>query len=320
MPGPGGGSRGGGFGGSGGRSGGGFGGGGFGHGGRHGGYHGRRPYYGGFYGGYRRPYYYGGGCLGGFFGLLIAPLIIFATAVMLIIYSFSSSLSVVSQGGVMEYDENVFQDYANEQYEKIFGDSNSYEDNLLIVFLTNEECDNYYCIAWVGDHIKKDINYMFGNESTDFGRAINSSVNSSSYKYSLDSNLAHAMETMTEKVSLKNSNSGSFTCNEDHTPLNSQLYNYTDLDLTTETVETALVSFTETTEIPVAIVVEDMSDVFEKKISFTDIFFLLLGIGLLILSVVLIVRSIKNQKNKSDNEAGNYSSNGKFKDSDYNYD
>ena len=40
---------------------------------------------------------------------------------------------------------------------------------------------------------------MFGNEYTEFGRAVKDAV-STNYKYSLDSNIAIIMDTMTEEV------------------------------------------------------------------------------------------------------------------------
>jgi uncharacterized membrane protein len=161
MPGPGGGSRGGGFGGGsfggggprgGGFGGGSFGGGGFGHGphGYHHHHHYHRPFF-GFY----RPYGYGyggGGCLGGLLGVLMMPIIILIVATSLIFGVFGSFFRV-AKGGNVTYNEPELQSFANQQYAKEFSSSTAYEDNLLIVFLVNDERDGYYTIAWIGDNV-----------------------------------------------------------------------------------------------------------------------------------------------------------------------
>ena len=122
----------------------------------------------------------------------ITLLIIFASA-----FLFSPRVSNVTVTPNVAYDENVFQDYADSQYRKEFSGTSGYEDNILLVFLTeDEEYYDYYYIAWVGDHIVTDVNYLFGNEQTELGEAIGNHVNASSYKYSLDSNLAQVVEAM----------------------------------------------------------------------------------------------------------------------------
>ena len=323
MAGPGGGSRGGGFGG--GSRGGGFGGGGGGFGGGSrgggfggpGGFHGgpRGPYHRGprfGYGYYHRPrffgwwgprYYYGGGggCLGGLIGALMAPLILLLVVGIVLMAFVGSAITNVANGGIISYSEDVFQDYANTEYYKAFGNSKATEDNILIVLLTNEESDGYYCIAWVGDNINDNINRMFGDETTAFGQSMIASVNDY-YAYSLDSNMAMVMNTMTEKVSdLELESSFKKTYSHEKSPA-SHLVNYTDLSLTEETVNDALVAFTEETDIPVVIVVEDMEDVFGKNIPTEDL--VIMGV-LAILGVVAIVTIVRVIKDRNKFKQGN---------------
>ena len=321
MAGPGGGSRGGGFGGGsrgggfGGGSGGGFGGGsrggGFGgpggfHGGPRGPYH-RGPRFG--YGYYHRPrffgwwgpryYGYGGGCLGGFLGALMAPIILLLVVGIMLMAMVGTAFSNVSNGGVISYSEEAFQDYANTEYYKAFGNSKATEDNILIVVLTNEESDGYYCIAWVGDNINDSINRMFGDDTTAFGQSIIASINDY-YAYSLDSNLAMVMNTMTDKVSdLGLQSSFKKTYSHENSP-KSHLVNYTDLSLTEDTVNDALIAFTEETEIPVVIVVEDMETVFGKNIPVEDVFIIVILAALGVVAIVTIVRTVKNRSKFKD--------------------
>lgn len=303
MPGPGGGSRGGGgFGGGGG----GFRGGGFGGGGHHGGFHHgprgpRGPHWGW---GWRRPYWgYGGsGCL----GILMLPIILLLVAVIMVISVIGGAFGSIAEGGVTEYNEEQFQDFADAQYSQIFGGSTAYEDNILIVLLTTEEADSYYFIAWVGDHISTDVNMLFGNNQTELGRALATSVNQQSYKYSLDSNLADAVGIMAghiEGLGL----SSSFKCQEEHVQVASAMRNYTDLPMTEATVQAALDDFTARTGISIAVVVEDSEEVFSTNYT-GMIFGIVIVVILVAVAVFLIVKGIKkgNRKNDPNNTSDGY--------------
>jgi len=310
MPGPGGGSRGGGgfrgggfssggFSGGGGHRGGGFGGpGGFGRGPR-------RPY--GF-GWYHRPfgYGYGGGCLGGLLGMFMAPIILIIFACVFIFAQFGSAFGVAMEGGEIFYDENTFQDYANEQYGAEFGSKGAYEDNLLIVFLVDDvEYYDYAYIAWVGDHIDTDINMLFGAENSELGRAMSSYVNLKSYKYSLDTNLAQVMTRMKDEIVAMELDS-SFTCSEDKGEFRSHLTNKTDMQLSADTVDAALQSFTAETGIPAVIVVDTIENVFGRTMTGDKIITLLIAAVLIIIAVVLIVKAIKGSKNSNSQKSNRY--------------
>ena len=294
MPGPGGGSRGGGFGG--GSRGGGFGGGGFGGGfggGPHFGGHHHHHHYGGWY---HRPYYGGGGCLGGLLGILMMPFIILLVAGMFLSMTIGSSLTALKNGGRVVYSEAAFQDYANAQYASAFSASSAYEDNLLLVFLTNEEADGYYSIAWIGDNVKSEISKMFGDESTEFGYVVLGNINNSYYAYSLDSNLATIVETMEEHVSRLGLES-SFKKQSDRSSMTEPAFiNNTNFSMTQSTVEDALDSFTEATGIPVVIVVEDMEEVFGKSMTSEDIGGILISLGFIAVAIFLIVKGVKEYK------------------------
>ena len=310
MAGPGGGARGGGFGG--GSRGGGFGGGrggGFGggsHGGGFGGHHHRphhhhhhfhRPFF------WHRPFFgfgYGGGCLGGMMGMMFVPIILILIVISMLFSVFGSvggAVSNVANGGHVVYDEGKFQDYANAQYAREFNDAAEIEDNILIVFLTDESREGYYTIAWVGDNIAIDINEMFGNEYTEFGYEMIGSI-SSYYEYSLSKNLASVVDGMTDAVvnlDLKSSfdiESGSPAGYVSH------VTNHSTLSVNEETINRALTDFTAETDIPIVIVIEDMEEVFDKKVAGSDIFTILLAVAIGGVAVYLIIRAFKE---KNDN-------------------
>ncbi len=303
MPGPGGGSSGGGFhGGGGGFSGGGFHGGGFGG--------GRPPRRGGFYGGFfpwffGPRFYYGGGCLGGLIGWIIGPII---ALIMVTVFAVLILVSMASSVGKKElqYDEQKIQTYADQCYQESFGrGTEGYEDHILIVLLTYDDNQQYDCIAWVGDDINSRINRMFGDETTAFGRAMTSSINSTDYTHSLGSNLEMAMDEMTDRVAALNLSS-SFVCNETHTKGTSHLDNRTAYDINETAVNRSLKSFTDETGIETVIVVAQAKDVFSYKSNTGSILALIVLVIIAGALIYALVRGIKAKKNGGDpNQPGN---------------
>ena len=323
MPGPGGGARGGGFGG--GSRGGGFGGGGFG-GGRPGGFHGgfggphhhhhhhvpRRHFFWGFWP--RRYYYGGGGCLGGFLGMIMLPVIVLLVVGVFLFGSVSDALTNISNGGSVVYNEQTMQEYAGKQYGAIFGDSASYEENILIVFLADEERTGYYVIGYVGDDLPTDVKDLFGNQYTSLGQAFYSSM-PNYYEYSISSNLADVTSRLTTAVTRVNG-----TATETVSTDNSYIKNDSSLAINEATVNKALASFTEQTGFSIAIAVEDMEEVFGKSIQVGDIIILLVAAGIIALVIYLIVKAIRSRKDTDANgQNGNGSQQGNNTDSDYDY-
>ena len=285
--------------------------------------HFHRPYHTGWH---PRPRHYGGGnggCLNGLCSLILLPIILIFVAVIMLISLIGSNFTIQREpvdlndydsGLSIQYDEYVFQDYTNGQYEAVFGSSSAYEDNIMLVFLTEDDEYYDYCyIAWVGDHIHPDINYLFGSD-TELGQAIGDSVNETSYKYSLDADLAREVQTMTDHITSLGLSS-SFQCNEDHIKTRSYLINDSTLELTEDTVNSALQDFTDATGIPMVIVVEDMTDVFDSDQSFSgfedeiisiDIpksprvsaFSVFICISLIVLAVWLIVRAVRKRRDQ----------------------
>ena len=323
MRGPGGGGKGGGFGRSGGSSGGGFGrgpSGGYNRG--PGGYGGYRPphhhhhhhHYRPFFFGYRRPYYgygYGGGCLGGALGIILLPIILIIIAISLIGTIFGSvgnSFNNIKNGGSIIIDYDVMEDYACEQYDIEFADAVYSGDNILILFLVDEECEGFQTIAIVGSNVDTKIDKMFGNETTEFGVAMLGNIKESGYRNSLSKNLAAVVEEMKEKI-VDLSLTQSFV-DDKGSPgdYNSHVVNQSNLTVSEETINRALVDFTEETDIPITVVIADYEDVFEKSYSGTDYFVIILAIALGGVAIYMFVRAFK--ENKENNPEGFNDDNG----------
>jgi len=237
--------------------------------------------------------------------MILAPIIAILVSVFMIINVIGFSIGDVMSGGSLRYDEAQFQKYANAQYAAEFGASSAYEDNILIIFLVNEERDGYYCIAWVGDNINSHITNMFGDETTVFGKTVTANVSDEFYEYSLDKSLATVAETMTRKITELRLSS-SFVTADDHSHMTvSHITNLSTVDITENTVNTALTAFTEATDIPLVIVVDDMEEVFEKKIEPISIFAVLILVAIIIFAIVSIVRAVKAKKEYDKNNDEN---------------
>ena len=310
MPGPGGGSRGGGGGFSGGGRGGSFGGGGFGGGNRggfgggprpggfgghhHHHYHG--PHFGWGWGWGPRRYYGGGGCL----GPIIAPIFIVVFLLFFFIYLLLPSGEVVNFG--KEYNEAAFQAAADEKYAEYFAPGATYEDNLLLYFLVEEECDQIYYIAWVGDNIQYDINDLFGGNSSVLGNSVNKNV-AQYYAYSLDSNLAAVINDMENAIGILNLDSSFKKDTKPAAPSESKFVDLTGAgapELTAETVNDALASFTEKTGIRTVVCVDHIDNVFPSGGNTGATALLVIGIGLLV--AVIALTSYSNRKNRKKQE------------------
>lgn len=241
--------------------------------------------------------------------LILLPVILLVLVVGLLLGTVGSAISNVANGGIISYDEKVFQDYANKRYSEEFSSSGAYEDNILIVFLTNEECDGYYTVAWVGDSIHRSINELFGDETTAFGRAMHSSINSEYYAYSLSANLASVADKMAASVKSLGLSSSYLYKNGTESKTESHMTNHTSLTISQETVDSALQAFTKETDIPMVIVVDTMENVFGKNIPLSDIFIVLLLVAAAVVLIVIIVKTIQKNKKNGGDKGGNSQNN-----------
>lgn len=306
MAGPGGGSRGGGF--SGGSFGGGFG-------GSFGGGHSAGGFSGGFGGGfggshhghhrttfhsygptYRRRVNVGSnGC-----GCFTVPFVIIFILIF-IAAMFSNGVTFYSDN----YDEATFQDYANENYTELFGDSSAVEDNILLVFLTNEEADGYHTIAWVGDNVDSIINSMFG-EYSEYGYAMGEFINVNYFGYSLDTNYAAVINHMTKSICDLDFESNFYTESDRSKLTASHVINRSELEISESLVNDALENFTQKTGIPCVLLIDYADNVFgssEVYTSSSEVSGIIIA-GAVIIAVIAIFVAVfllsKKKKNKSD--------------------
>ena len=238
----------------------------------------------------------------------MAPIILVLFAGLLLFSVFGSAFGSITTGGEIYYDENTFQTYAREQYTAQFGQEADFEDGLLLVLVVEDV--NYYdyaYIAFLGNHIHKDINEMFGASGTKLGNAIEAShINSGSYKYSLSQGLNSVVSTMQEHIEALDLDVSYDTkyCDLPESKYQSKVINHTSVEIDEDYVNVALASFTESTGIPFAIVVADADEVLPRNFDYFSVFVALI---LIIVAIVLAVQAWKNRKNKDNNsDDGSY--------------
>jgi hypothetical protein len=316
MPGPGGGSRGGGFGRSGGGSfgsgSGGFGrgSGGFGRGprpGRFGGFY--RPHFHMPFFGFPRPFfgygYGGGGCLGGLMGIILFPVLIIsivASVIFSIFGSFGGSVSNIASGGHYIENDEKMKNYCMEQYAKEFSDTVEYEDNILIVFLVDDNRKDFYTKVYVGDNIEDSINDMFGGMYTEYGRSLMNNIQKN-YDDSLSRTLAATVRDMTNEINDLSLESSFYEEKGSPGEYISHVTSHSSIEINENTINSALKDFTEETDIPIVIVIDDMDEVLDKRINGQDILNVILAIAIGGLGIYFIVRAVKGQKTVKDDQS-----------------
>ena len=245
--------------------------------------------------------------------MIMGPIIMLFVVSVFLISMIGSSIGNIANGGSVRYDEEAFQNYANQRYIEEFSSFTAYENNILLVFLTNEARDGYYTIAWVGDNLNSNIIDSFGNEYTAYGKAVHSSINSEYYEFSISSNLASVVDKMSSHISSMNLESSFKRDVNTSDPPASRIVNYSSLAINEETVNLSLRDFSSATEIPIVIVVDDMEDVFGKSFSSEDVFTLILLAVFAIIAISGIVKGVKQYKqSKNGDDSSNNSDNGGY--------
>lgn len=234
--------------------------------------------------------------MGGLFGMIFVPIIV---AIAVIVFIFTALTGNFTWDN---YDEEKFQDYANDKYFQYFGEEEDTEDQLLIVFLTYEDRYEYSYLAWIGDHVDSHIDGLLGNDNTELGSLMRTNI-SEDYKYSLGKNLAQVVESLTDEVeALELQTSFRDECGGKHEGAKGRFVNNTALSVSSGTLETALDDFAETTGISVVLLVEENTVVFGTNRTPQIIAIVLLAV--IVLVVVLLIR--RRRKRKSDDPENNY--------------
>ena len=212
--------------------------------------------------------------------MIIALMLIFLFAYMLM-----PAESVDNFGN--EYNEAAFQAAADAKYAEYFAPGSTYEDNILLYFLVEEECDQIYYIAWVGDNIQYDINKNVAPY----------------YAYSLDSNLAAVVNDMERAIGILSLDSSFKKDTKPASPSESKLVDLTgggEPTLTAATINEALASFTEKTGIRTVVCVDYIDNVFRSGNNGGTTALLVIAIGILVAAIAFTSYSSKKNRKKQE--------------------
>lgn len=227
-----------------------------------------------------------GGCMSSTFMTVITVFVL----IMFLIAAVSLVLGGDPNSNII-YGESAFQRYANDQYYAIFGDTDNFEENILLVYTVYEGYDGFECIAWVGDDIPTSINLMLT------GDTISKNI-ADHYEFQLAKGIAMSVEEMTNKLSQT-----SETVDTSY----SKLVNKSSLNVSESTVNKALVAFAEKTGYNISVVIADGEDVFGTSIDVGKV----IGIIFIILIVVMIIMVISSNVNskKYSKQSSNFDKN-----------
>ena len=241
------------------------------------------------------PRFYGGGCLGALFG----PFFLAAFLLVYLIGGLFSGGNVqnTEQHGLVR-DETAFQTYVDDQYARYFSDREDYEDHMVVVVLTYEDYYDYDYVVWCGDDIDTRISNMMGVRGA-LSTVLQTTINETNYKYSLDSDLAQVMRVMADKIAALELED-SFTCDTVQGTATAEFANHTELPMTATTVEKSLNYFAETTGISLVLVVEDAADVYAAQNTGIPVGRVVTMILLVVLVVVIIILLINKRKKATD--------------------
>lgn len=201
----------------------------------------------------------GSGCGGcGCSGFFTLPILLFLMVAML--FGNSGNHAVPEPDHQGAYSERSLEGYAAEQYDIAFDASPAYEDNLLLTFLVYDDHSDFSYIAWVGDHINDATFALLGGNETVLGRTLERYVQYG-YENTLSDDLSRAIGSLAGEIVAASPN-GAYLCTDVHSAPSDPLVNDASLSLDEELLRSALREFTNTTGIPIVLVVEDAADIF----------------------------------------------------------
>ena len=194
------------------------------------------------------------------------------------------------------------------KYAVEFKDSRAYEDNIRVVFLVNDARDGYDCIAIVGDNVAEEIYNMFGNQYTAFGQTVIGNI-PNYYENSLGRNLASAINTMTSYIEALDLDKHFTDPSATPSGTKAHLTNLSSLAVNNTLIADALTNFTDKTDIPIALVIDDVQNVYKSENSgvfdfsryVLPLFVAIIFGGVGIYLIVMVIKKRKTNQNGSQN-------------------
>ena len=210
----------------------------------------------------------------------------------------NQALSVNAETDGVVPDKTVLEAYAKSQYEEAFGNSEGYENNVIIVFLANKSSDRYYCTAYLGNNVRDEIVNVFGPEPYPFGSTMENLV-PRYYANKLTANFRDVMMQMKGSIKYAKDEGGFDSIFIDpqkiEKPASSYVINHTKLDIDNQNLDQGLDDFTKATGLSAVIVVNYMSNVFERESNPYILPIIFLSLLLIALGIFLVIKSVKRK-------------------------
>ena len=222
-------------------------------------------------------------------GIVLFPLLLTIFATVIFFVYLSPTVQTIKDGGKTNYSDQVADFYRTEAYEDVFENSSAKEDNLLIVYLVNDDGNMFYCMSKLGNNVKENVTKLFGNKDSSFGKVVTDSMDKE-FKNTIGSNLSDIIDGMNGEIK-KLGLSTPFKESSDKSALaESKLVNKSSLDVSENEVNASLKAFTDETGIPAVVIIDKIDTVFQKKMPVGDIALLVI---LVIVAVISIVSTTK---------------------------
>lgn len=225
------------------------------------------------------------------FGIVLFPLLLTIFAVIVFFIYLPPTVQTVRDGGKTVYSDQVADFYRTDAYNDLFEKSSAKEDNLLIVYLVNDEGNQFYCMSKLGANVSGSVTKLFGNEESEFGKIVKGSMDEQ-FKDTFSGSLCTIVDSMGDKIQALNLSSP-FTADSDKSALaESKVINKSSLSVSEIDINASLVAFTEDTGIPAVIVIDEIETVFGKRMPVGDIALLAIVAIVAVISVTSTVKKV----------------------------
>ncbi len=236
--------------------------------------------------------------------VLVAPILTIVLALAIIVSSLVSGIGAAVKGGNIVYSDTTFQSHSLSQYLSEFaGDDlnpNAKEDNILIVFLIDEENGaSFNCTTILGENLKPGILELFAaNKDSAFGKELLENVKEEEKFENLGPKFATIIAAMQKSVlDLDHKTSFNTELEGDKPRAESHVTNKVEKTaIATEELETALTAFTEATEIPIVVYFNTTEAVFGRTFPTGDFIMAALGLAVVAYGIYSMIKNIREAK------------------------
>ncbi|MBQ3254034.1 MAG: hypothetical protein IJA65_05695 [Acholeplasmatales bacterium] len=217
------------------------------------------------------------------------------------IFMFNQISGDLFKDGKAVYNKNKMNEYLKTNYENEFKSSAAYEDNIIFIFLYNEEYNDYSYDFYTGYDISTSVYNYLGNYS--ITSIIERYFEVSNYEGDIEKNLSKIMNEIT--IKLDEEFDGYLKCDHTNDEYISKFTNNSNSELDSTKIEESLKDFTDTTRLSIVMVVDTMENVFGRTKNVNYDFLIIFGIIVLLFLImmvyaftVVIKNTLKDKKEK----------------------